>query len=411
MPAGQTLSEDTSLTFSSANGNSLTVSDSHEDAASGSLTTSLQVSAGTLSLSGTAGLAFTAGDGTADTSMTFQGTPDSLNVALAGMTYQPDADFSGEVTLTIGTTDSGDVGTGVSPLRDTDTLSVSVTAVNDPPTLTVPAAQILAEEGTLTFSTANAFGITDDASDSSASIEVQLTVSSGTVKLSQTTGLTVTSGADSTATVTFQGQVSAALAAMEGLAYMPPAGFSGSDQLQVRINDQGSTGAGEAKEVTATVDITVTPTNDPPVSTVPAGQTFSEDTPLIFSSASSNSLSVSDTEEVAASGNLAVAIQVTDGVLTLSGTAGLTFTSGDGTADASMAFNGTPDSLNAAMEGASFTPDVGYSGEVTLTLATTDGGDIGTGANPLTETDTVLLTVQAHDRQLQAGRAEHEAGL
>ena len=84
--------------------------------------------------------------------------------------------------------------------------------------VTVPVAQSVAEEGTLTFSlrkTAMPLGIIDDASDSGASIEVQVSVTNGTVKLGQTTGLTITSGADESATVTFDSEVGAALAALE----------------------------------------------------------------------------------------------------------------------------------------------------------------------------------------------------
>ena len=107
---------------------------------------------------GTTGLTFTTGDGTADASLTFQGTPDSLNTALAGMTYQPPVGFSGEVTLTVETTD----GDGAS---DTDSFKITISAVNDAPVVSLPAAQSVAKESTLTFNAANgnALSITDDA--------------------------------------------------------------------------------------------------------------------------------------------------------------------------------------------------------------------------------------------------------
>ena len=187
--------------------------------------------------------------------------------------YETQADVSAEVTLTLKTTET------VSPqLSDTDVLNIIVNPINDAPVVTVPDAQSVAEEGTLTFSSANsnAFGIIDDASDSGASIEVQVSVTSGTVKLGQTTGLTITSGADESATVTFDSEVAAALAALEGMTYTPSADFTGSDQLQLRVNDKGETGTGNAEEVTASVDITVTGVSDAPENSIPADQTLSK---------------------------------------------------------------------------------------------------------------------------------------
>lgn len=71
------------LTFSAANGNQLSVSD--VDAATVQVT--LAVDAGSITLSGIAGLTFSVGDGTSDTTMTFSGTKAAVNAALAGLQY------------------------------------------------------------------------------------------------------------------------------------------------------------------------------------------------------------------------------------------------------------------------------------------------------------------------------------
>ena len=315
LPAAPSVDEDASLTFSSANGNAITVSDSD----SAELSVDLEVSIGTLTLGSPDGVTFTDGDGISDTIMAFSGTVDNLNTALDGLLYETQADVSAEVTLTLKTTET------VSPnLSDTDVLTIIVNPTNDAPVITVPSAQSVAEEGTLTFSSANnnTFGIIDDASDSGASIEVQVSVTSGTVKLGQTTGLTITSGADESATVTFDSEVAAALAALEGMAYTPSTDFNGSDQLQLRVNDKGETGTGNAEEVTATVDITVTSVNDAPANSVPADQYLLEDATLTFSSANGNLLSVFDPEEPSASGSLTSSLQVTSGTLSLIGHGG-----------------------------------------------------------------------------------------
>ena len=77
---------------------------------------------------GTAGLAFSTGDGTGDATMTFSGTAAEINAALAGgLTYTPTPNVNGADTLTM-TTDDGTA-------QDVDMVAISVAAVNDAPTV------------------------------------------------------------------------------------------------------------------------------------------------------------------------------------------------------------------------------------------------------------------------------------
>ena len=62
---------------------------------------------------------------------------------------------------------------------------------------------------------------------------------------------------------------------------------------------------------------------------------------------------------------------VTNGTLTLSGTAGLTPVAG-GSGTATMTYTGTIASWNAAMAGMSSAPTANYTGAATLTLLTND---------------------------------------
>jgi Ca2+-binding RTX toxin-like protein len=117
-PAVQAV-EDSNLVFSTAVGNAISVSDA--DAAS--LTITLSAARGTLTLSGTAGLAFTAGDGTADSTMTFSGTAAAINAALDGLVYRGPPDGMGTDSLTISTTDDGNGDPGAA-LTDTDTIEI-----------------------------------------------------------------------------------------------------------------------------------------------------------------------------------------------------------------------------------------------------------------------------------------------
>src|SRR5262249_50314237 len=103
VPTLQTTPEDTSLTFSTANGNAISISD--PDAGSSQMLVTLAASSGTLTLFSTSGLNFTGGDGIADNAMTFTGTLADINAALDGLVFTPAADANGSVTLGILTND------------------------------------------------------------------------------------------------------------------------------------------------------------------------------------------------------------------------------------------------------------------------------------------------------------------
>ncbi len=123
-----------------------------------------------------------------------------------------------------------------------------------------------------------------------------------------------------------------------------------------------------------------------PVNTVPGTQTTPEDTPRVFSLANGNAITINDLD--AGTNPLRVTLAVSSGTLTLGTTAGLTFVTGDGTADATMTFTGTLVALNAALAGLTFAPAANQNGAVTLTITTNDQG-----TPPLTDTDTVTINV------------------
>ncbi|MFI3186795.1 MAG: DUF4347 domain-containing protein [Methylococcaceae bacterium] len=129
------------------------------------------------------------------------------------------------------------------------------------------------------------------------------------------------------------------------------------------------------------VSIKAAAANSSPVNTMPSAQTTNEDTAKVFSSGNGNQISIADTD--AGGANNQVTISVTNGTLTLAGIAGLSFTTGDGTADATMTLRGTASAINTALNGLSFSPTTNYSGGTTLTLATKDSTllslDIDTG--------------------------------
>ncbi len=97
-PASASVNENTSLVFSSANGNAISVADVNAGSASEQL--SLSITNGTLTLASTKGLTITSGKN-ASASMTFKGTLTNLNAALNGLTFTPTTGFTGSPSLAI----------------------------------------------------------------------------------------------------------------------------------------------------------------------------------------------------------------------------------------------------------------------------------------------------------------------
>ena len=101
------------------------------DADGGTLTVALGVSNGTLTATLTGGATVSAGE-LASGSVTLSGTSTQLNAALLTLSYQGTINYNGADTLTVTVSD------GVTPV--TATGSITLTAVNDAPTLVVSSA-------------------------------------------------------------------------------------------------------------------------------------------------------------------------------------------------------------------------------------------------------------------------------
>jgi hypothetical protein len=126
---------------------------------------------------------------------------------------------------------------------------------------------------------------------------------------------------------------------------------------------------------------------DGPTNTVPGPQTAVKDTPRVFSTVNRNQISVAGQE---AGSGLGVTLTATHGTLTLAGTTGLTFTSGDGTGDMTMTFSGRAAAVNAALDGLRYTPETGYTGQAQIEVRSF----LASQSGPLKpDTDSVPITV------------------
>src|SRR5262249_39128688 len=133
--------------------------------------TKLTVLHGTLHIGNLNGATISAGANDSGT-LTLSGTQTQINAALGTLSYQGVLNYNGADTLTVVSTDSA----GSS---DTDTVALTVNAVNDAPVNAVPGAQAVSTNTNLVFSGANAISISDV--DAGAATEtVKLTVTHGT---------------------------------------------------------------------------------------------------------------------------------------------------------------------------------------------------------------------------------------
>jgi hypothetical protein len=126
-PNSQTAHKNMSIVFNSANSNLIRIND--VDAGANSIEITLNVSNGSLTLSGVAGLLFSVGDGSADGNMRFTGNLIDINNALRGMQFTPNNNFVGNANLQIISDDLGHTGSGGN-LTDTDTISINIDDAN-----------------------------------------------------------------------------------------------------------------------------------------------------------------------------------------------------------------------------------------------------------------------------------------
>ncbi|MFW6153899.1 MAG: beta strand repeat-containing protein, partial [Planctomycetota bacterium] len=186
--------------------------------------------------------------------------PAWLNFDAATRTFSgtPGNDDTGTINVKVTASD------GIASVSDTFALAVE--AVNDAPVITDPGAQSVDEDNPLTFSTANGNLVSiHDIDLGGSELEVTLTVTNGTLTLAQTTGLTITAGADGTTTVTFTGTEADVNAALDGMTYAPTADYYGGATLTLDVSDQGATGSGGPLTDNAAIAITVNPVDDPAV--------------------------------------------------------------------------------------------------------------------------------------------------
>ncbi|NVK42951.1 MAG: DUF4347 domain-containing protein [Oceanospirillaceae bacterium] len=167
------------------------------------------------------------------------------------------------------------------------------------------------------------------------------------------------------------------------------------------ITDNGGTdnGGNDTANPAITSTVTVTAVNDAPVNNVPAAQSTDQNQDLVFSGANGNAITISDPD--AGGGTVRVTLTADNGLLKLSGTAGLSFISGTGSNDATLTIEGTLADINTALNGLAFTPTPGYNGAASLQIDSDDLGLSGSGGAQ-TDSDSIAITVNGTNPEVAA---------
>ena len=266
----------------------------------------------------------------------------------------------------------------VGGLTATNTVSVSVTAVNDDPVISGPADLTVDED---TSSQQMSFTISDlDVNDPGGDGLMSVTVSAGNGTVSLP-GTSVQSGPSVELTGLTLAEINQAL---QNVVYQGDADYHGADALTVTVNDGGNVGAtdrGDDSDGTTTfeVPITVTAVNDPVTVTDGADDTMAEDSGSVILTG----LSISDVDAVLdADGQYNVTLSVDNGTLS------------------ATSITGTLAEVNAALQTVSYTPDADFHGTAAVSVTVTDevGGVIASGAGAATGNTTTLdITVTAEN--------------
>nr|MBW4583407.1 tandem-95 repeat protein [Tildeniella nuda ZEHNDER 1965/U140] len=351
------------------------------DGGTGSETITISAANGLVSLGLTAGLTFAQGNGSAANSITASGTLSAINNALTSLIYRSNVSFQGTETISITVNDNGNTGKG-GALTDSKTIAVTVNSVNKPPAITVPTSQSVNEDTSLSLT-----GISiSDLDAGGGNVTVNLSAVNGVLSLGTTAGLTFVTGTGfKDRNLTIAGTLALINTALSSLSYQSNKDFNGSDLVSISVNDNGNTGNGVALSDTKSLVVTVTPVNDAPVLTVPAAQVVNENTLLQVTG-----ISITDVD--AGSGAIAVSLSATNGKLSLGTTAGLSFTSGNGSPSGSLIFSGTLAAINSALSTLVYKGNANFNGADAISINVNDNGNVGFGI-PLSDSKTIAINV------------------
>ncbi len=150
------------------------------------------------------------------------------------LSYKGTQDYNGGDTVTINVNDRGNFGGGGAK-NTTSSVNITVVPVNDQPTLN--AASTLTAE----ISTPTALGLSAGDVDAALAptnpVEVTISATHGNLFVTPTSGVTITSGANNSHTLTISGELSKVNAAIAAATYTSDNGYTGADTVDITLDD------------------------------------------------------------------------------------------------------------------------------------------------------------------------------
>lgn len=365
---------------------------------------------GALILGATTGLTFFSGNNS--NTITLTGSLSEVQAALNDLKFGGAANYNGtgvgNSNLYLRTT-IADFNHADGQKTATVDNTITIVPVNDQPTLSVPGNQTLSNGTSITiagFVVGDALDIGQGATD-----YVEVTVAAtllgvphGTIDLTAAGSATLTG--DLTSSVVIKGSTADVQATLNSMIYTPvDANANNTIVITTTVDDRigsvpgtgnGAEGSGVDGNNTnvKTFNINISNSNEAPVVTAPATLTVNEDS----TANAVAGISIADSDDFGAAEKVTLDLGASPkGTITLSTLTGLTFTTGDGTADTKMVFTGTKADINAALATLKFTPTgnintVGGGNEQSLSISVDDQGNTGVNG-ALTDSKTVLITI------------------
>jgi VCBS repeat-containing protein len=290
------------------------------------------------------------------------------------------------VTLTTLQDDGGTSNSGADTRSGlTIASTVTIRAVNDAPTLSVPDTLAGTAGGATLYTSSWLADV--DAGNGSMTVTVTAADTTNTLlHVDAVAGLTINSGNDSSV-LSISGTVAVVNQALQAMTYAN--NTAATDTLTVLARDGGNSGAGGEKTATKTVSVSITQ-NDTPVVAVPGAKSFS------LANNAVTSVSVTD----ATHGATVQARVYTDEAgakLTFDNTGNLVnFTSGTNGTDHDLTFTGSLANINTVLATLNYTAAAAGNDVIHVEFAD-NGSTLGGGLQDKTGSNTIAVTNVAND--------------
>lgn len=262
----------------------------------------------------------------------------------------------------------------------TNTISTSITAVNDAPTVAGPASISVTED---TARTLTGMSVADvDAGSAAVSLSFSVPAASGV--FTATSGGGVVVSGSGTRTLSLAGTLSAinAFVSGGGVTYTPVANATGNVTLSLLADDGGNTGSGGALTGSRTVTLAITAVNDAPQLLLPTSLAVVPGvaTPV-------TGVSVADVD--AGGGSLTLSFGVPSGVLSATSGGGVTV----GGTPTALTLAGTLANVNTFLTANGLRFNAAGEAAFSMTAQVNDNGNTGSGG-PKTASGSILIQAQ-----------------